>query len=149
MHAIQLLKKEHETAKQMFARIRSASGGERGQLWSQLQPELKVHEQVEEAALYGPVAQEAGSSDETLQEWHQQHHEEVADLEAMIQEVNALDPAGEEWMEKIEEIQQTLEDHIEEEEGEIWPRIEQKWDQSRLERAGQDIEAQKRQKRAA
>ena len=51
-------------------------------------------------------------------------------------------------MEKLEEIVQTLEEHIEEEEGEIWPRIQQVWDQAKLERAGEQMERLKRQKTA-
>jgi hypothetical protein len=61
MNAIHLLKREHEQAKRALAQILEASAGQRGELWAKLQPELKVHEQIEEAALYGPVAQEAGS----------------------------------------------------------------------------------------
>jgi len=48
MNAMQLLKQEHEHAKQMFAQIRAASGEQRGHLWTRLKPELKVHEQMEE-----------------------------------------------------------------------------------------------------
>ena len=52
-----------------FAEIQAASADERAQLWAKLEPELKVHEEMEEAALYGPVASEVGSKDETLKEW--------------------------------------------------------------------------------
>jgi hypothetical protein len=57
MNAIQLLKSEHEKAKRAFEEIKVASAEQRAQLWAKLEPELKVHEQMEEAALYGPVAQ--------------------------------------------------------------------------------------------
>ena len=49
-------------------------------------------------------------------------------------------------MEGIERLQQTLEQHIHEEEGDIWPRIQQAWDQSKLEDAGEKMETLKRQK---
>jgi len=63
MNAIQFLKNEHETAKRAFGQIQAASADQRAALWAKLEPELKVHEQIEEAALYGPVAQELGSND--------------------------------------------------------------------------------------
>jgi hemerythrin-like domain-containing protein len=146
MNAIQLLKSEHEKAKRAFEEIQTASPDQRAPLWAKLEPELKVHEQIEEAGLYGPVAQEVGSRDRTLQEWQQHHHEEVTEAEALMQEIGELDPADDDWLEKVEELQEALEHHIEEEEGDIWPRIEQAWDRSRLEDAGQRLEALKRQK---
>jgi hypothetical protein len=144
MDAIQLLKQEHETAKKMFAQIREARGEQRGQLWTKLKPELKVHETMEETALYRPIAQEA-RADEQLKDWQEHHHEEVAELESLIQEISESDPTDEEWMEKIEELEETLEHHIEEEEGDIWPRIQEVWDRSKLEQAGQQMEGIKRQ----
>jgi hemerythrin-like domain-containing protein len=146
MNAIQLLKTEHETAKGMFEEIDAASASQRGELWTKLRPELKVHEEMEESALYGPVAQELGSSDETLKDWQEHHHAEVAELEALLQEIEALDPVTDEWIEKIDELRETLEHHIEEEEDDIWPRIERAWDQSKLEQTGRQMEALKREK---
>jgi iron-sulfur cluster repair protein YtfE (RIC family) len=146
MNAIQLLKSEHEKAKQAFEEIQAASANQRAPLWAKLEPELKVHEEMEEAALYGPVAQELGSTDQTLKEWHEHHHEEVTEAEALIQEIDGLDSTSDDWLEKVEELQEALEHHIEEEEGDIWPRIQQAWDQSKLESAGQQMETLKRQK---
>ena len=146
MNAIQLLKNEHEKAKQAFEEIQAASASQRAELWAKLEPELKVHEEMEETALYGPVAQEVGSEDETLKEWQGHHQEEVAEAEALIQEIGELDPTADEWMETVEELQQALEHHIQEEEEDIWPRIHQVWDDSKLEKAGEQMETLKRQK---
>ena len=146
MNAIELLKNEHEKAKRAFGEIQAASADQRAQLWAKLEPELKVHEQMEEAALYGPVASEVGSRDETLREWQEVHHDEVTEAEALIQEISGIDSTTDEWMEKIEELQETLEHHIQEEEGDIWPRIQRVWDESKLEHAGEQMETLKRQK---
>lgn len=146
MNAIQLLKSEHEKAKQAFEGIQAASANQRAPLWAKLEPELKVHEEMEEVALYGPVGQELGSTDQMLKEWHELHHQEVTEAEALIQEIDGLDPTSDDWVKKVEELQEALEHHIEEEEGDIWPRIQQAWDQSKLEYAGQQMETLKRQK---
>jgi len=82
-----------------------------------LEPELKVHEQMEEAALYGPVASEVGFRDATLREWQELHHDEVTEAEELIQEISGIDSSTDEWMEKVEDLQETLEQHIQEEEG--------------------------------
>jgi iron-sulfur cluster repair protein YtfE (RIC family) len=144
MNAIQLLKKDHETARQMFAQIEQAGAERRGQLWETLKPELTVHEELEATVLYGPIAQER-SSDEELVDWNEHHEEEVEELEALIEEIGALDPAEAPWLEKIRELRQTLEHHIEEEEGDIWPSIERAWGDGKLDQAGQQVEALKRQ----
>jgi iron-sulfur cluster repair protein YtfE (RIC family) len=146
MNALELLKNQHETAKRGFGDIEAASPDQRAQLWARLAPELKVHEEMEETALYGPVAQEAGPRDPTLKEWQEHHHEEVTEATALIEEITGVDPTTEEWMELINELKETLEHHIQEEEGNIWPRIEQAWDRSKLEHAGQQMETLKRQK---
>lgn len=146
MNAIQLLKSEHEKAKSMFAQIEGAAPEQRRELWTKLAPELKMHEQMEETALYGPVAQEAGSKDRKLQEWKDHHHEEVSEAESLIAEIGGLDPTDEDWMDNVQELRQTLEHHIQEEESDIWPRIQQVWDASRLERAGEQMEGIRRQK---
>ena len=146
MNALELLKNQHETAKRGVGDIEAASPDQRAQLWARLAPELKVHEEMEETALYGPVAQEAGPRDPTLKEWQEHHHEEVTEATALIEEITGVDPTTEEWMELINELKETLEHHIQEEEGNIWPRIEQAWDRSKLEHAGQQMETLKRQK---
>jgi hemerythrin-like domain-containing protein len=146
MNAIQLLKKDHEKAKQAFLEIQAASVAQRAQLWAELEPELKAHEEIEEVALYSPVAQELGPRDLTLKEWPQHHHEEVSEAEALIQKIDGLDPTTDEWIEMVEELQEILEHHIQEEEGDIWPRIQQAWDEPKLEHAGQRMETLKRQK---
>ena len=146
MNAIQFLKNEHEKAKLAFGQMKAASADQRAELWAKLERELKVHEQIEEAALYGPVANEVGSRDEMLKEWQEHHHEEVTEAETLIEEIDGLDAADDDWMEKVEELQEMLEHHIQEEEGDIWPRIQQVWDQSKLEHAGEQMETLKRQK---
>ena len=146
MDAIQMLKQEHEQAKKMFAEIERATGDSRGQLWKRLKPELKIHEQLEEAGLYGPVAREVGSKDASLSEWEEDHREEVGELESMLQEIDELDPSDSGWLEKVQELRQTLEHHIEEEEGEIWPRIQRVWDHTKLAEVGEQMATMKRQK---
>ena len=146
MNAIQLLKSEHEKAKRAFGEIRAASAHQRASLWAKLEPELKVHEEMEEAGLYGPVAEEIGVTEPTLKEWREHHHQEVAEAESLIQEIDGLDSSTDDWLDRVEELQKALEHHIDKEEGDIWPRIQQAWDQSKLEDAGHRMETLKRQK---
>jgi hypothetical protein len=147
MDAIQFLKQQHEEAKQMFGRIEQAQGGERERLWGLLGPELKAHEQLEEQHLYGPVARAASD----LAEWEQQHREEVHEAEALIRKIDETDASDRSWLEHVRELKGALEHHIQEEEGEIWPKIREAWDAGKLEKAGKQMEAatKRKAKRAA
>jgi hemerythrin-like domain-containing protein len=145
MNAIELLKQDHGKAKRAFEEIEAAAPERRGPLWAKLAPELMAHEKMEEAALYGPVAQEVGVKDQALRDWPGRHREEVAEAEELIQDIGELDPASEEWMEQVEELRQMLERHIREEEGEIWPRVQRAWSEVKLEQTGQQMETLKRQ----
>jgi hypothetical protein len=137
MEAIQFLKQEHETAKSAFKKIEEASPQQRGQLWKQLKPELKVHEQIEEAHFYGPISQDA--RDPQLRDWNRHHHEEVQEAEAMIAEISRLEPTDDPWLAKVKELKKALEHHIQEEEQQIFPKAREVWDQSRLEQAGHEM----------
>ena len=145
MDAIQVLKQDHEKAKAMFQQIEQAGPQQRGQLWQQLQPELKLHEQMEEAHVYGPAAREAGGGDQTLATWEQRHHQEVEQAESMIAQISASDPTSDQWLQQVRQLKATLEKHIAEEEGTIWPRVGQVLDSSRLQQAGQQMMAMKQQ----
>src|SRR5262245_45221710 len=140
MDAIQFLKQQHEEAKQMFGRIEQAQGGERERLWRQLGPELKAHEQIEERHLYGPVARDASD----LAEWEQQHREEVEEAEALIRKIDETNASDQSWLEHVLELKSALEQHIQEEEAIIWPKIRQVWDGAKLEKAGKQMSTAKR-----
>jgi len=139
MDAIQFLKQEHQKAKAAFTRVLEAAPTQRGRLWKDLQPELAAHEEVEETCLYGPLEDEA-PSDRKLTEWVSGRHEkDVESVESMMKEAEKLEPQGERWLSKIRQIHAALESHIRREEGEIFPRIGQCWDASKLAKAGEEM----------
>ncbi len=145
MDAIKLLKQEHEKAKEMFQQIEQAREPQRAPLWNKLRPELKVHEKMEEAHLYGPVAEDDRTQDSTLRDWAEQHHVEVGEAETMIEEISGLNPSDAAWLEKVQSLKNTLEHHIQKEEQRIWPKIRQVWDQAKLDEAGSQMEAMKKE----
>jgi len=139
MDAIQFLKQEHQKAKAAFAKLLEASPDQRGALWKELQPELKAHEAIEEACLYGPIEEEQ-PSDARLSEWVSDlHEEEVSEVEGLIKQTEQLDPKDKAWLDTVRQIHSALENHIKQEEGEIFPRIGQVWDAGRLAKAGQEM----------
>jgi iron-sulfur cluster repair protein YtfE (RIC family) len=138
MDAIEFLKKEHQNAKAEFGKVEQAAPAERGKAWKALKPELELHEQIEEACLYGPLAQDGEKS--SWAEWRKHHQEEVHKIEATIKEIEALDAKDDTWLAKVKEVKSSLEHHIREEEDDVFPKVSREWDRTRLERAGAQME---------
>ncbi len=143
MNAIEVLRQMHVEAKSAFQQIEQASPDQRGGLWAKLRPELVLHEQVEERFVYDPVKNDVGSRDPMLADWDRQHHQQVQEAETMIHRIGDVDPRESQWLQLVGQLRTTLEQHIQMEEGQIWPRIEQVWDRDKLDRAGSQIEAAK------
>jgi iron-sulfur cluster repair protein YtfE (RIC family) len=139
MNAIQFLEREHEKAKAAFGKLMAAAPADRGRLWKELQPELKAHEELEEACLYGPIEQD-GVDDAKLSGWvSDQHEEQVQEVEGLIEQTERLDPKEPSWLATVRQIHDALARHIQQEEGEIFPRIARAWSRDRLEQAGAEM----------
>ncbi len=136
MDAIEFLQQEHQKARRAFEKLLAAAPAERGVLWRELQPELGAHEKIEEQCLYGPLARD-GASDPALSEWiSDRHQDEVYEVEGLIKETEGLDPENARWLATVRQINAALDNHIRQEEQDIFPRIAQIWDRMRLEEAG-------------
>jgi uncharacterized integral membrane protein len=136
VNALQFLKQEHQKAKAAFDKVLQASPQQRGGLWQELAPELKLHEEIEDSCLYQPLAQDAASKDKALAEWRQHHQAEVEKVGGLLEAIHRLRPEDSPWLGKVKEVHAALEHHIQEEEGTIFPKISKVWDENRLERAG-------------
>ena len=136
MDAIEFLQQEHRKARRAFEKLLAAAPAERRALWRELQPELGAHEKIEEQCLYGPLARD-GASDPALSEWiSDRHQDEVYEVEGLIKETEGLDPENARWLATVRQIKAALDNHIRQEEQDIFPRIAQIWDRMRLEEAG-------------
>ena len=141
--AVQFLLHEHEVAKAKFAEIEQTPAPLRAELWRALQPELKVHELVEDTYLYGPLSQDPGAAGTPLASFEEQQAADVAQVEQLMREADALDPASDAWLAKVLAIRDALAQHIAVEESEILPRIPTIWPQDRLDAAGAQMQEAK------
>jgi iron-sulfur cluster repair protein YtfE (RIC family) len=146
MDAIQFLKQEHQKAKAAFEHVLQAAPKSRGQLWTKLQPELEAHEQMEDACLYEPLSRDAGKTDSKLADWRKKHQNEVDKVEGLIKEIGKLNPEDASWLTKLRAVHASLENHIREEEQDIFPRISKAWDETKLTHAGTEMKEMKAKK---
>ena len=143
MDAIEILYEMHIEAKSAFQKLEQATADQRGGMWGKLRPELVLHEQMEERFVYDPVTRDAGN-DPVLSGWHEEHHKQVGEADHMIEQMGQQDPKSDAFMQMLTQLRTALEQHIQREEGEIWPRIREVWGADKLDRAGQQIEAAKK-----
>ena len=100
----ELLKQGEETTERAAKR--------RAQLLDTLTSELNVHELIEEKVLYPALEPHAQARDIIL-EGYQEHH--VADL--IMKELHTLAKDDEKWGAKFKVLKESIEHHIQEEEG--------------------------------
>lgn len=102
-----LLKLGEETTERAMTR--------RGQVLDALTSELNVHEAIEEKILYPALKPHAEARDIVL-EGYQEHH--VADI--LVKELHACARDDERWGAKFKVLKESLEHHIQEEEGNMF-----------------------------
>jgi hemerythrin-like domain-containing protein len=141
MDAIALLKADHDKVKRLLNDLETTT--ERGiktraELFSTIKGELTLHEIVEEEIFYPELKAHPKARDVVL-EGYEEHH--VVDL--LMSELEALDVSDETWGAKALVMKENIEHHIEEEEGEMFPKARQVFDKAELEDLGRRMEARK------
>ena len=141
MDALTLLKTDHDKVKKLLDELESTT--ERGvktrtELFATIKGELTVHETIEEEIFYPALLDKAKTHDITL-EGYEEHH--VVDL--LMGELEDLDVADETWGPKAKVMQENIEHHIEEEEGDMFKKTREVFDEAELEELGERMQARK------
>ncbi len=102
--------------------------------------ELRAHEKIEEDILY-PALKEHPNAKDIVLEGYQEHH--VADL--LIQELHETDVTDERWGAKFKVLKESIEHHIEEEEGDMFKKARDIFSAAELKELGERMEALKEQ----
>ena len=117
MNAIELLKKQHEEARKLFGEIESAEDDEKQDLFEQLADALAVHATIEEKHFY-PATKNA-RTEELLQEAVEEH----LGVKRLIADLLELSPEDAQFDAKVAVLREQVEHHVEEEEGELFPKV--------------------------
>ena len=122
MDIYSLIKKDHQEIANLFRRLQAAEGFSETseQLFAQLREELELHAHAEERAWY-PALREAEGTQELVEEALNDH----ALVQDLLDELAASHMDDEAWNEKLEVLEEHVEDHIEEEEGDIFDMARQ------------------------
>lgn len=77
-------------------------------------------------------------------EGYEEHH--VADV--LMREISRLSPSDEKWKAKFAVLKENVEHHVEEEEGEIWTKAQEVFDEAEAEKLGEAFVAEKERRMA-
>ncbi|MCG3112006.1 MAG: hemerythrin domain-containing protein [Candidatus Manganitrophus sp. SB1] len=132
MKATELLIEDHKTVKDLIQELKSAK--DKGDLLVRLENEIQLHTQSEEQIFYPAMREYDNELVEHSIEEHQQVDQILTDLVGLT---------GKDFKKKLSELEKALDDHIEEEEGKLFPEAEENLG-DQLNQLGEQIENLKR-----
>ncbi|MBZ0157294.1 MAG: hemerythrin domain-containing protein [Alphaproteobacteria bacterium] len=146
MNIFELLKNDHEKALNLFDELEGMQG-ESGRIqgskadsvFNKLKQELEIHMMGEEELLYS-VLKEEETTRSTILESYEEHH--VAKL--LLNEMASM-PKDEQWMAKLAVLRESVEHHVEEEEGELFEEAQEIIDENRANEIGRRMADMKKE----
>lgn len=146
MNPFTLLKDDHETFKKMLSELDATTDRAektRTQIFDRLKRELVAHETIEEEILYPAIREKARTRDDRdlVLEAFAEHH--VADV--IVAELSELPVTDEMWGAKATVLRESLEHHIEEEEGDLFTTARKILEKAELEDIGDRMEQRRRE----
>lgn len=130
MNVFDLLKKDHRKVEDLFKKIEKAEDNtkEKTALFKELKNELAIHMEFEEKNLYTAIKECDKTHDLTMESFEEHH---VAKF--LIKEIEQLSADKDEWIAKVTVLQENIEHHVEEEEGELFPKAKKVLSKEKIE----------------
>jgi hemerythrin superfamily protein len=125
MSIIDMLKTDHRKVQELFHQYEAAGGRSAQQkrdIAEQIFTELEVHSTLEEEIFYPAVRAKLGQEGQELVDDSLEDHQTVRTL---ITELRALKPNDEPYATKFEELRESVEEHVGEEEDDMFPEAEE------------------------
>jgi hemerythrin superfamily protein len=147
MNAFTLLKEDHKKVAGILEKIDSTT--ERGvktreDLFTQLKTELDVHARIEETIFYPALENADETRDITLEAF-----EEHRLVKQLLGELENMDKSDEQWTARFTVLKEQIEHHVEEEEGEMFPKARKVLGEEEAEALGTRLEEAKQKEMKA
>jgi iron-sulfur cluster repair protein YtfE (RIC family) len=147
MNPFTLLKADHKKVAGIMEKIDATT--ERGiktreELFAQLKSELEIHTRIEETILY-PALKEIDKTRDITFEAFEEHRL----VKQLLTELDKMGKNEEQWTAKFTVLKENVEHHVEEEEGEMFPKAVKALSQEEVDSLGTQLEAAKEKTNAA
>ncbi len=142
MDATKVLEQDHREVEQLFEQFQDATGDTetKGEMVQKIVRELSIHAAIEEEVFY-PEVKAVVPDGEGLVDHSLEEHQEVKELLADLDSMDAGDPG---FHQKMEKVISDVKEHVQEEEGEMFPKAERLLGQPRLQEMGRQMEQMKK-----
>ncbi|HST52015.1 MAG TPA: hemerythrin domain-containing protein [Pyrinomonadaceae bacterium] len=143
MNAFQLLKEDHKKVSGIFEQLEPTTeraAKTRTELFAKLKSELDIHTRIEEAIFYPSIKKAAETRDIVL-EGFEEHHV----VKMLLKELEAMPVDTEQWAAKLKVLQENVEHHVEEEEGEMFQKARDVLSEDDINQLGSQMEELKKQ----
>ena len=147
MNAFTLLKADHKKVAGILEKIDETTERAiktREELFTQLKTELDIHMRIEETIFYPALKEADETRDITLEAF-----EEHKVVKTLLGELESLGKDKEEWTAKFTVLKENIEHHVEEEEGEMFPKARKVLGEDGAETLGTRMEKAKGEQKAA
>ena len=141
MNAIELLKQDHDRVDKLFQKVKATPDGDHRDLFEKIKQELLVHTHIEETIFY-PRLKEDGNDEikDIVLEGIEEHHQ----AKIFLREMSNLTEESEKFDPKLQVLMEDITHHVQEEEGELFPLVEEHFDAATLEELGKELEQEKK-----
>ena len=135
MEATKLLKKQHGEVKDLFKQYQKAEeDSEKQELFEQIANDFAAHGEIEEKIFYPAVY--VGQLKDKLKEAVEEH----LAAKRVAADLLDMEPSDDQFDAKMKVLQELIEHHVEEEEGELFPLVQQNFAREELETLGEQME---------
>jgi hemerythrin superfamily protein len=143
MDAITLLKKDHQSVERLFKRFEKTGDGarvERRKIVDQIIEALSIHAAIEEALFYPVTRASVSDTEDDVLEALEEHHV----VKWLLHELEQMDPADERFKAKVTVLIENVRHHVEEEEGDYFPKVRAALGRNDLAELGASMEEAKK-----
>jgi hemerythrin-like domain-containing protein len=147
VNAIDLLKDDHDTVKQLLAdgeKTGESKAARRRSIFEEIKRQMTVHEQIEEEIFYKELRTHPKAKALVL-EGIEEHNV----VDTILGELELTQPTDEFWPAKFKVMRENIEHHIKDEEGEMFPAARKIFDAAELDELGERMSKMKKKAMAS
>jgi hemerythrin superfamily protein len=136
---LDLIETDHRNVEQLFAEFENTKAAKKSQeIFNQIYQELELHAKAEELVFY-PAMQEFDDTQQYVEEAEKEH----VSAELLLEQMKKMKPGEAEFKNKMQALKKAVMHHVEEEESEIFPAVQDCMNEKDLQNLGQEFQAAK------
>lgn len=141
MNAVELLKEDHNKVSALFEKVKANPDGDNRDTFEKIKEELEVHTHIEETIFYPKIKSDGNDElKDLVLEGEQEHHQ----AKLFLRELPTLVEDSEKFKPKLKVLMEDITHHVQEEEGKMFPMIQEQFDEYTLQMLGKEMEEEKK-----